>query len=136
MDITQTQIIDSNIITNSDTSKILLMDNLIEHFAPLFYEDLRKKQKQQKSNESDVKKLMLIIDRNKKILITTQNALQIESIKNEILKEIERLNSIDVLYGKNRITIQSIISALDTYTLENLKKRLALLRKLVKNKRG
>lgn len=136
MNTTKTNIIDSNSIDKSDTTKILLMDSLIEHFSPLFYEDLRKKQRQVRSNEADVTKLKAIVERNKSSLLKMQTSIKVEEVKSQILKEIEYLSNMDVLYGKNKITVQSIISALDKLSLENLEKRLALLKKLVKTKRG
>ena len=136
MNVVKTNIIDINAVDSSNASKILLMDGLIEYFSPLFYEDLRKKQKQVKSNETDVKKLKLIIARNKKILTKLEVDIKVEALKQKILKEIEHLNNIDVLYGKNKVTVQSIISSIDTQSLTNLEKRLALLQKLVKTKKG
>ena len=134
MHITQTDVIDNNLITNTSASKILLMDKLIEHFSPLFYEDLRKKQGQVKSNETDVKKLKEIIVRNKTILSKLTSDIEVETVKEKILKEIEHLSNIDVLYGKNKVTVQCIISNLDTQSLTNLKKRLNLLHKLVEKR--
>ena len=136
MDVLITDTLDKNAIDGSNASKILLMDKLIEHFAPLFYEDLRKKQGQVKSNEADVNKLKSIIVRNKKILTKLKNDIEVESLKSKILKEIEHLSNIDVLYGKNKVTVQSIISSIDKQSLTNLKKRLALLQKLVNQKKG
>jgi hypothetical protein len=136
MNVIKTSTVDSNSINLDQTSKILLMDKLIEHFSPLFYEELRKKQAQVKSNETDVKTLHTIIDRNKKILLTNKKDIEKESVKTEILKEIEYLNNIDVLYGKNKITVQSIVNAIDALSFENLKQRLTLLQKLVKQKKG
>jgi len=136
MDIEKTKVIDSNAINGTDASKIILMDGLIEYFSPLFYEDLRKKQGQVRSNEDDIKKLKSHIERNRKILVKLHNDIMIENLKCNILKEIQYLSKLDVLYGKNKITVQSIISAIDKLSLENLKKRLALLQKLVKTKRG
>lgn len=136
MDIIKTDIIDSGTINGDNISKILLMDNLIEYFSPLFYEDLRKKQRQVQNNKTDVKKLKLIIEQNKTILTKLQDDIKVENLKQEILKEIEYLGKVDVLYGRNRTTVQSIISAIDKLSLENLKKRLELLRKLVNTKRG
>jgi len=136
MNIIKTDIIDSNAINNDNTSKILMVDRLIEYFSPLFYEDLGKKQKQVKSNEVDVKKLKSTIEQHIKILNKLQEDIKIENLKSKILKEIEYLTTIDVLYGKNKITVQSIISSINKLSLENLEKRLNLLLKLVNNKRG
>jgi len=135
MDVLITDTLDKNAIDGSSASKILLMDKLIEHFAPLFYEDLRKKQGQVKSNEADVEKLKSILVRNKKVLTKLKNDIVVESLKLKILKEIEHLSNIDVLYGKNKVTVQSIISSIDKQSLTNLKKRLALLQKLVNQKK-
>jgi hypothetical protein len=81
MDIIKTDIIDSGTINGDNTSKILLMDNLIEYFSPLFYEDLRKKQRQVQNNKTDVKKLKLIIEQNKTILTKLQDDIKVENLK-------------------------------------------------------
>jgi len=136
MNITKSDTIDTNSILNSNSAKILMMDSLIEHFSPLFYEDLRKKQGQIKSNESDIEKLKQILIKDKEILAKLKVRIEIENLKNKILKEINYLNTIDVIYGKNKITIQSIVSSLDKQNVTSLKKRLALLQKLVNQKKG
>jgi hypothetical protein len=136
MEVVKTQNVDTNSIDSSQASKILLADNLITHFSPLFYEDLRKKQAQVKSNKSDIQTLKESISNNKKILIQAKKAIEKEAVKTDILKEIEYLNDIDVLYGKNKNTVQSIVTAMDSLNLENLKMRLSLLRKLVNQKKG
>jgi len=112
------------------------MDSLIEHFSPLFYEDLRKKQRQVQNNKTDIKKLLGIIEQNKKSLVEKKKELEVELLKQKILNCIEKLKKQDVLYGKNKTTVQSILSAIDKLSLENLKKRYALLRKLVITKKG
>lgn len=136
MEIIKTGLIDSNTVTGNNTSKILLMDSLIEHFSPLFYEDLRKKQRQVQNNKTDIKKLLGIIEQNKKSLVEKKKELEVELLKQKILNCIEKLKKQDVLYGKNKTTVQSILSAIDKLSLENLKKRYALLRKLVITKKG
>jgi hypothetical protein len=134
MDIVKTNIIDSSSIKKDSASKILLMDSLIEHFSPLFYEDLRKKQRQVESDEKDISKLKSIIERNRKILLKLETDIKIEALKQKILKTIDHLKNIDVIYGKSKITVQSIIASLDSQSLKNLEKRLALLQKLVEDK--
>ncbi len=136
MNIIITDILDSNMIDNSDSSKIAIMNDLIEHFAPMFYEDLRKKQKQLKSNETDVSKLKSMVKRNKTVLIKLDKKRKKEKIKKQILEEIQYLSTLDVLYGKNKVTVQSIVSAIDKLDLDGLEKRLNLLHRLVKTKRG
>ena len=136
MEIIKTGLIDSNTVTGNNASKILLMDSLIEHFSPLFYEDLRKKQRQVQNNKTDITKLLGIIEQNKKSLVEKKKELEVELLKQKILNCIEKLKKQDVLYGKNKTTVQSILSAIDKLSLENLKKRYALLRKLVITKKG
>lgn len=138
MECTQTDIIDKNLLTDSDAIKILLMDDLIEHFSPLFYEDLRKKQRLIKSSKIDINRLKNVLIEKRKIILKLKSDIEIEKVKNQILLNIEKLNNIDVLYGKNKITVQSILNSIDKQSIQTLKKRLALLQNLVdkKSKRG
>lgn len=134
MNVFETNIIDSNAIDNTEGSKILLMDDLAEYFAPLFYEDLRKKQGQLERNKLDVEKLKNSISLYRIKLGSINASIEIESTKNQILKEIEFLNNVDVLYGKNRMVVQNIILGLDNQKLAALKKSLVLLQKISSDK--
>lgn len=134
MNVFETNIIDSNAIDNTEGSKILLMDDLVEYFAPLFYEDLRKKQGQLERNKLDVEKLKNSISLYRIKLGSINSSIEIESTKNQILKEIEFLNNVDVLYGKNRMVVQNIILGLDNQKLAALKKSLVLLQKISSDK--
>lgn len=134
MNVFETNIIDSNAIDNTEGSKILLMDDLVEYFAPLFYEDLRKKQGQLERNKLDVEKLKNSISLYRIKLGSINASIEIESTKNQILKEIEFLNNVDVLYGKNRMVVQNIILDLDNQKLAALKKSLVLLQKISNDK--
>ena len=135
MKIVITDIIDNNQFRpNKQTSKILLVDSLIEHFAPLFYEDLRKKQKQVSDNLSDIGKLKKIITKYKNQVVTVQTKVEIESLKSSIYKEIEQLSSIDVLYGKSKNSVHKIIATIDNMSKGDLEKKLMFLHKIVSDK--
>ena len=134
MNVFETNIIDKNAIDNTEGSKILLMDGLVEYFAPLFYEDLRKRQGQLERNKLDVEKLKISVSKHRNRLTSINSGIEIESTKNQILKEIEFLNNVDVLYGKNRMVVQNIILGLDNQKLAALKKSLLLLQKISNNK--
>jgi len=141
MEVTITDIIDRSQANNSERAKILLMDSLINHFTPLFYEDLRKKQGQIKSNQADITKLKKIINNSSNKLVEIQKRIDIETLKNQILKEVDYLNDIDVLYGKNKILVQTAIISLDKQTIGDLKKSLVVLQtvtkeKLIKRRKG
>ena len=135
----ETNVLDSNMIRHDQASKILFADSLIEYFAPLFYEELRKKQEQFSNNMTDVKKLRTIITEQELKLVNIKNEIELESMKNQILKEIEYLIKIDVLYGKTKLMVQNIVNTLDSQSTLELKKRLILLQRETKekeNKRG
>ena len=137
MNVIQTNIVDFNLIKNDQASKILFTENLIEHFAPLFYEELRKKQEQFSNNMTDIKKLKKIISEQKQKILKVKNDIDVENDKNQILQEIDFLNRSDVLYGKSKMIVQNVINSLDDQLPGELKKRLILLQKLTKeNKKG
>ena len=135
MNVTITNVTDTNLIKNDQASKILLANNLIEHFAPLFYEETRTKQKQYSSNVADINKLRSIITETKKKLLTVRSEVELETVKNQILKEIELLNEIDVLYGNSKLLVQKIITSLDSQPKPELEKKLVLLQKLTSQRK-
>ena len=135
MNVTITNVADTNLTTNDQASKILFTDNLIEHFAPLFYEETRTKQKQNSNNETDIKKLKNLISEIEKKLSSTKSEVELETVKNQILKEIELLNEIDVLYGNSKHLVQKIIASLDSQTKQELEKKLVLLQKLTSQRK-
>lgn len=135
MNVTITNVIDTNLIDNTQASKILFANNLIEHFAPLFYEETRTKQKQFSSNVADIKKLKNVITETKKKLLIVKGEIDLEIVKKQILKEIELLNEIDVLYGNSKLLVQKIIVSLDSQHKPELEKKLVLLQKLTSQRK-
>ena len=134
MQVIITDIIDKNAIKNEVGTKALLMDNLVEFFAPLFYEDIRNKQGQLANNRSDIEKLQKIIKANREKLISLNKQIELESVRQRILQEIEYLNDIDVLYGKNKMIVRNIISNLNVKNDGALKKNLSILQRMTKEK--
>jgi hypothetical protein len=135
MNIIQTDILDFNLINTDQASKILLMDNLLEIFSPLFHEELRKKQKELSNNIADIHKLTATISEFKKKLLKLRNDIEIESLKNQILQQIEFLNNIDVMYGRIKLTVQNVIASIDNQPLDELKKRWNLLQKITNERK-
>jgi hypothetical protein len=135
MKIEITNIPDTNQIRHDSESKILLMDDLVEYFAPLFYEDLRKKQRRFDENQADILKLKQTISDNRTRLISLQKDIEDEKLKNEILIEIEHLNTVDVLYGKNKAIVRDIVITLENQQDQELRKSLSTLQKII-NKKG
>jgi len=129
MKITQTNILDSNMIDNNQASKILLFDNLLEHVAPLFYEDLRKKHGQFSNNVAEIKKLRTVISENHNKFLKLKNDIVAESLKNKILQEIQKLNC-NSLNEKVKSIVTEIIITLDRQPVVELEKRLALLQRI------
>lgn len=134
MKVLETTILDSNLIKNDQASKILFADNLIEHFAPMFYEELRKKQEQISNNLADIKKLEVTISDQKLKLLKVKNEIEVETVKNQILNEIKYLIEVDVMYGKTKLMVQEIVTTLDKQSTPELKKRLTLLQRVTKEK--
>jgi KaiC/GvpD/RAD55 family RecA-like ATPase len=132
MKITQTSILDSNMIDNNQTSKILLFDNLLEHVAPLFYEDLRKKHGQFSNNVAEIKKLKKIISGNHNQFLKLKNDIVVESLKNEILQKIQKLST-GSISKKMRLIVTEIITTLDDRSVVELKERYTLLQRITKN---
>ena len=135
MNVIQTKVTDFNMIRNDHAAKILFTDNLLEHFAPLFYEETRTKQKQYSNNVTDINKLKSVITKTQKKLLAIKSEIELETVKNQILKEIELLNEIDVLYGNSKLLVQKIITSLDMQSKPELEKKLVLLQKLTSQRK-
>jgi hypothetical protein len=132
MKIEITDIIDSNqYIPHNQTSKILLVDSLIEDFAPLFYEDLRKKQKQVLNNLSDIDKLKKVISKQQKQIAIIESKVEMETLKGKIYKLIDHLCSIDVLYGMNKTSVEQILTTMNQSSKVDLEKKHMFLQKII-----
>jgi hypothetical protein len=129
MKITQTNILDSNMIVNNQASKILLFDNLLEHVAPLFYEDLRKKHGQFSNNVAEIKKLKQVISENRNKFLKLKNDIALESLKTKIMQEIQTVISTP-LNDKMKSVVTEIISTLDSQSIVEMKKRCVLLQRI------
>lgn len=133
MKITITETLDSNLIEHNQASKIFLFDNLLEHFAPLFYEETRKKRGQFSNNMAEVSKLRKIISEYHKHLLKLKSAILRESLKNKILLEIENLSKVKST-EKIKAVLVEILSTLDNQPIAGLEKRLTLLQEITKKR--
>jgi len=124
-------------IDNNQASKILLFDNLLEHVAPLFYEDLRKKHGQFSNNVTEIKKLRKVISENRNRFLKLKNDIAVESLKNKILQDIQKLISTSIS-EKVKLIVTEIISTLDRQSIVEMEKRFALLQRIttVKKNKG
>lgn len=129
-----TDIFDTNLADSDSGSKLFLMDKIINHFTPLFYEEIEKKQRQLNDNMSDVKKLKGDVSKTKNSLKLLNTEFEKEQVKNKILKEIKYLNRFDILYGNNKQIVKEIILSIKTQPIEGLKKSLETLRHMVRTK--
>ena len=91
MNITQTKILDSNHIDNQSKSKIILAEDLIKQFQPLFYEEIRKKQRVLKENKSEVVKLKDSVSLLKTKLIDLTEAVIIEKTRKNVFSMILKM---------------------------------------------
>lgn len=131
MKINYTSISDTNRIDSSGANKILFADKIIEHFSPLFYEDLRKKQKELKQNAADVSKLKENLKKLTLEISKRDEEVKIEKAKFEVLEEIKYLMSLDVIYGLIRETIKNILLTIDNQTTAELTKNLKTLQRSI-----
>lgn len=134
--ITETDIPDKQFKSiDEQAEKILFVDELIADFAPLFYEELRTKQRQLDINLNDLKKLKKIVDDNREKIILIVESKKLELYKQKITEKVKILLSIDVLYGKSKIVVIDILKSLNDKDVEALKRDLQRLNKLINNKK-
>lgn len=130
MKTTITNIVDSNSIDNSQATKILLFNNLLEHFAPMFYEETRKKHGQFSNSRAEVKKLRSTISEYHNQLLKLKEEILAESLKNRIMVEIETLITNGNVPERIKIEFGKIISAFDKQPNVELEKRLTQLQRM------
>ena len=133
MKLIQTDIADSNLITESNNSKIIC-DFLIENVVPLFYEEIRKKQKQYSMKMAELKQLNEGVINKKNDLLKIQTAIDKETLKTEVLKIIESTNSVNIT-EKNKATIQMMLRTIDKKSAGVLKEWITFLQKKVTTKK-
>ena len=123
----------SDSINHDDTSsaKLILMDDIIYKFMPLFSEEIDEKKQQLGKNKEDYLKLKEAVNNSKKILATLEFKVKREQIVASILKGIEQLSNQDLLYGRNRTLVVDIFEDLKTtQDLKVLRSYLAEITKL------
>lgn len=130
MIIENTGIADSNCYSNNEASKILLMNQVVDHFLPLFREEIERKKKVLDEYQSDYVKLKSDVTRTQKTLLKMRDALKRELIIQDVVEEANFLFSKEILYGKNKKMVLDILESLDKLDLNLLNSRLKLLRSL------
>ena len=133
MNIQTTDIVDSAHLGSDFGSRLLLADQIIDTFTPLFSEEIDRKKKQLNDNNSDIKKLKSEITTYKKQLQIIIETVKKENLKNEILNEVTYLFNFGVLYGQNKQTVKGILGTIDDQTVEQLSGNVKILTRLVKN---
>ncbi len=137
MKIITTDITDKIPAKNTDAAKLLIINQVVEHFLPLFREEIEKMERVIVSHESDRKKLKSEIERTKTELIKYNKVLIREKQISTVLEEVGYLLSHDILYGENKRVVLEVldqIDSMDSKTLEGKTKALkALAYKNIKN---
>lgn len=130
MIIENTGIADTNLYSNNEATKILLMNQVVDHFLPLFREEIERKKKVLNEYQTDYKKLSTDISRSQTTLLKMRDALRRELVIQDIIEESNFLFSKEILYGKNKKMVLDILGSLEKSDLTLLNSRLKLLRNL------
>lgn len=112
MTVTSTNVKDTE-ISNINAKKIFLMDAIVEHFVPLFNQNIDQKRKELDQTKKDLKDL---VEKAKDALNSTSKLKSIyrrEKLKNVLLDEIIYLIKHDVVYGESRKKIRLFIQQID-----------------------
>ncbi len=117
--------------TDLNASKILLMNEIINHFLPIFREEIENKKEILNKHEQDISKLKTEISKSKKELLKQFNNLKKEKLIKEMLQEITILFSNDILYGNNKKIVLDILNDYDSLDHATLKNKIKLLKNMV-----
>ena len=128
MIIEYTAIEDVYIPTNINVAKIVLLDELIERFLPIFRDEINKKEKSLNKYQDDFKKLSDEVSKTKTSLTKAREDLVKEKAISEILDEALVLHSRDILYGKNKKIVLDILDSLEKDDLMTLNSKMKILR--------
>jgi len=132
MNISTTEIKDSKTLGSDFGSRLLLANQIIEKFTPLFSDEIDRYRIQLNDNMTDISKLREDVTNYKRDIKFLNQTVKNENIKNEILNEINYLSNCGVLYGQNKQTVKNILSTLDSQSVEDLVKNVKVLKGLVK----
>ena len=130
MKVTNTKITDTNFAQDSDAFKIILMDQILEHFLPLFQEEIKEKKEILESHVLDFNKLKQEVSKTREKLVKLQSGLKREKLVQEILDEIAILYTHDILYGGNKKTVLDILDSINQVGSPELISQLKTLRTL------
>jgi len=111
MKVIDTGIPDGNSFSNTGHSKIILMDKVIEHFLPLFREEIEKEKEVLKKYRRDFKQLSSGVSKTKTILVKLRKELQKEQLIQELLDDSAFLLNRDILYGQNKKIVMDILDS-------------------------
>ena len=131
MIVQNTGIQDTVLAENSDAAKILLMNKVIDHFLPLFREEIEKKKKVLSGYQKDYKKLKTEISKTQQVVIKYRDGLKRELVIQEILDDAAFLFSRDILYGQNKQKVLDILDSLRQSDLISLISKRKALRALI-----
>jgi hypothetical protein len=113
--------------------RLLLADQIIDIFTPLFSNEIDRQKRLLNGNIKDVSKLKKDITKFKQRLKVLNGSVKSEIIKKEVLNEIESLHNYGILYGQNRQIVEGILSTIDDKSLSSLTGDLKVLKRLIKN---
>jgi hypothetical protein len=113
MRVIDTGIPDGNSFSNTDNSKIILMDKVIGHFIPLFRDEIDKKNVMFKKYRQDLIQLSSGVSKTKTILVKLKKGLKKETLIQEILDDSAFLLNRDILYGQNKKIVMDILDSFD-----------------------
>lgn len=118
-------------VDSDAASKVLLMDQIIQHFLPLFKKEVQEKKNAYESHNSDILKLKQEIGKTRKEFISLKEQIKKEGLIRSVLDECVQLYASDVLYGTNKKIVLDVIDNLREFSLQELQLKQKLLRSIV-----
>jgi hypothetical protein len=127
MQVIESAFIDTNYVDDISRYKAnLLVTDIIKNFHPLFYEEHRKKRRVLKQKTEKMRSLQQIISKLKTNLIDTLNNIDIETLKNKILKVLVDLAQRD----NDKVDLSEYVEVLNSSDLPQLESTFEKLQKL------
>jgi hypothetical protein len=110
--------------------KLMLADEIISVYMPLFSEEIDRKKRLLEDAKRDHQHLKNNIGESKNTLKEISNSLRRERSIREILIEINKMITSDVLYGNNKQFVSELLTKIESLDVDDLQLELSQLRRM------
>jgi len=105
-----------------NNNKLLLIDNILTYFSPLFNEEIERNRKQLNETSDDYSKLTNQVNSLEKDLSKIRDEIKKQELIKLIMNSIAKLINHDVLYGSSKNNAIKTVREINNLTIDRLHK--------------